>query len=83
MAGSRASLPAAVHSLSEYDTIDGKKTPVWFGPDPTRPLIAFFGLWTNWTSIRKAREGEVTADIYAFLTTEPNTEAFAGCSEAL
>lgn len=74
MAGSRASLPAAVHSLSEYDTIDGKKTPVWFAPDPTRPLLAFFGLWTNWTSVRKAREGEVTVDIYAFLTTEPNTE---------
>lgn len=26
------------------------------------------GLWTNWTSVRKAKEGEVTADIYAFLT---------------
>lgn len=47
---------------------------MWFAPDPTRPLLAFFGLWTNWTSVRKAREGEVTADIYAFLTTEPNTE---------
>ena len=61
-------------SFSEYDTIDGKKTPVWFAPDETRPLLAFAGLWTNWTSVRKAKEGEVTADIYAFLTTEPNAE---------
>jgi putative SOS response-associated peptidase YedK len=31
------------------------------------------GLWTNWTSVRKAKEG-VTADIFAFLTCEPNAE---------
>jgi putative SOS response-associated peptidase YedK len=24
-------------SFSEYDTIDGKKTPVWFAPDESRP----------------------------------------------
>jgi putative SOS response-associated peptidase YedK len=61
-------------SFSEYDIIDGKKTPVWFAPDATRPLLAFAGLWTNWTSVRKAKEGEIAADIYAFLTTEPNAE---------
>ncbi|MGL3104927.1 SOS response-associated peptidase [Bradyrhizobium sp. BR 1432] len=61
-------------SFSEYDTVDGKKVPVWFAPDESRPLLAFAGLWTNWTSVRKAKEGEVTADIYAFLTTEPNEE---------
>jgi putative SOS response-associated peptidase YedK len=61
-------------SFSEYDTIDGKKVPVWFAPDESRPLLAFAGLWTNWTSVRKAKEGEVTADLYAFLTTEPNAE---------
>jgi hypothetical protein len=32
------------------------------------------GLWTNWTSVRKAREGEVTADIFGMLTTGPNAE---------
>lgn len=61
-------------SFSEYDTIDGKKVPVWFATGEDRPLLAFAGLWTNWTSVRKAKEGEVTADIYAFLTTEPNEE---------
>jgi putative SOS response-associated peptidase YedK len=61
-------------SFSEYDTIDGKKTPVWFASDESRPLLCFAGLWANWTSVRKVREGEVNADIYAFLTCEPNAE---------
>ena len=58
-------------SFSEYDTIDGKKVPVWFAPDESRPLLAFAGIWTNWTSVRKAKEGEINADIFAFLTSEP------------
>jgi putative SOS response-associated peptidase YedK len=61
-------------SFSEFDVIDGKKTPVWFASDESRPLLSFAGLWTNWTSVRKVREGEVTADIFAFLTCEPNAE---------
>jgi putative SOS response-associated peptidase YedK len=61
-------------SFSEYDTIDGKKMPVWFAQDESRPLLCFAGLWTNWTSVRKAREGEITADIFGFLTCEPNAE---------
>jgi putative SOS response-associated peptidase YedK len=61
-------------SFSEYDVIDGRKVPVWFASSEERPLLAFAGLWTNWTSVRKAKEGEVTADVYAFLTTEPNAE---------
>ena len=40
----------------------------------SRPLLAFAGLWTNWTSVRKAKEGEVTIDVYAFLTCKPNAE---------
>lgn len=61
-------------SFSEYDTIDGKKVPVWFAADDSRPLLAFAGIWTNWTSVRKAKEGEITADLYGFLTCEPNAE---------
>lgn len=41
---------------------DGKKVPVWFALDDNRPLAAFSGIWTNWTSVRKTKEGEVTAD---------------------
>jgi putative SOS response-associated peptidase YedK len=59
-------------SFSEYDTVDGKKVPVWFAADDTRPLLCFAGLWTSWTSVRKIKEGEVTCDVYGFLTTEPN-----------
>lgn len=61
-------------SFSEYDVIDGKKVPVWFAADESRPLMCFAGLWTNWTSVRKVREGEVTTDVFAFLTCEPNAE---------
>ncbi|WP_027527078.1 SOS response-associated peptidase [Bradyrhizobium sp. Ec3.3] len=61
-------------SFSEYDTIDGKKVPVWFAQDETRPLLAFAGIWTNWTSVRKVKEGEVTADVFGFLTSDPNAE---------
>lgn len=61
-------------SFSEYDTVDGKKVPVWFALDESRPLVAFAGIWTNWTCVREAKEGEVTADIFGFLTCEPNAE---------
>ena len=46
--------------------------PVWFAAGEERPLMAFAGLWTRWTSTRKKAEGEVTVDAYGFLTTEPN-----------
>lgn len=59
-------------SFSEYDTIDGKKVPVWFALAPERPLCVFAGIWTNWTSTRKVKEGEVNANLYGFLTCEPN-----------
>lgn len=58
-------------SFSEYDTINGKKVPTWFALSPERPLAFFAGLWCNWTSTRKKAEGEVTADLFGFLTTEP------------
>lgn len=43
-------------------------------PRHSRPLVAFGGIWTNWTSVRKAKEGEVNTDIFGFLTCEPNAE---------
>lgn len=53
----------------------GKYEPVWFrlaGDDP-EPLAFFAGVWVpQWTSTRKLKEGEVTADLVAFLTTEPS-----------
>lgn len=65
-------------SFSEYETGEGgKKVPVWFALDETRPLAVFAGIWTNWTSTRKLKEGEVNADLYGFLTCEPNAEVGA------
>jgi putative SOS response-associated peptidase YedK len=62
---------------------DGKRPPVWFAFDETRPLACFAGLWTQWTSVRKVREGQVTADLFAFLTTAPNKEVAAVHPQAM
>jgi hypothetical protein len=35
-------------------------------------MACFASIWTRWTSVRKLKEGEVTADLFGFLTTEPN-----------
>ena len=60
-------------SFSENEVLpDGKRPPVWFAFDETRPLAFFAGIWIRWTSVRKVKEGETTNDIFAFLTTEPN-----------
>jgi putative SOS response-associated peptidase YedK len=55
----------------------GGRAPVWFAFDASRPLAAFAGLWTRWKSVRKAKEGEVEADIFGFLTINPNAEVGA------
>ena len=65
-------------SFSEYETTaEGKKQPVWFALDESRPLAAFAGIWTRWTSVRKVKEGEVTTEVFAFLTTEANAQVGA------
>ena len=65
-------------SFSEYEIGEGgKKVPVWYALDETWPLVAFAGIWTNWTSSLKIKEGELTADLYAFLTCEPDVEVGA------
>jgi putative SOS response-associated peptidase YedK len=63
-------------AFSEPDRgLDGKSVPAWFALGEDRPLMFFAGIWTpQWTSVRKVKEGEVTTDLYAFLTTEPNVE---------
>src|ERR1700756_5356040 len=63
------------NSFSEFNKAEGGD--VWFALDETRPLACFAGIWTNWTSVRKVKEGETTNDLYAFLTTEPNIEVGA------
>jgi putative SOS response-associated peptidase YedK len=63
------------NSFSEFNKTEGGD--IWFALDETRPLASFAGIWTNWTSVRKVKEGETTNDIFAFLTTEPNAEVGA------
>ena len=62
-------------SFSESERLpDGTSEPVWFALDEGRPLAVFAGIWTRLTSVRKLKEGEVTTDVFGFLTTDPNEE---------
>ena len=63
-------------SFSEIDTRPGapRNHPIWFALGPERPLAFFAGLRTEWTSVRKLKEGEVTAELFGFLTCPPNRE---------
>jgi putative SOS response-associated peptidase YedK len=63
------------NSFSEFNKAEGGD--IWFALDESRPLACFAGIWTNWTSVRKVKEGETTNDIFAFLTTEANAEVGA------
>lgn len=74
--GSRCVVPFT--SFSENEKLaDGKSSPVWFALNDDRPLAVFAGIWTNWTSVRKVKEGETTNDLFAFLTTDANAEVGA------
>ncbi|MGY4158096.1 hypothetical protein ACVINW_003938 [Bradyrhizobium sp. USDA 4461] len=75
MAGSGAPLCRAVQLLQRVHKPEGGD--VWFALDDARPLACFAGIWTNWTSVWKVKEGETTNDLYAFLTAEPNAEVGA------
>ena len=59
-------------NFSEYESTEDGKAPVWFALEESRPLMFFPGLWTEWTSVRKMKEGETTNDLYGSLTTTPN-----------
>ena len=75
MARAGESLPRSLHQLlRERAETWGSKQPIWFALDEDRPLACFAGIWTRWTSVRKIKEGEVTADLFGFLTTTPNAE---------
>ncbi|MDV7272071.1 SOS response-associated peptidase family protein [Thioclava sp. A2] len=63
-------------SFSELDSRPGapRNHPVWFALGPDRPLAFFAGLRTEWTSVRKLKEGEVTAELFGFLTCQANAD---------
>lgn len=63
-------------SFSEFNKDAGGD--IWFAFGEERPTAFFAGLWTpQWRSVRKVKEGEVVADLYGFLTTDPNAEVKA------
>lgn len=53
---------------------EGGRTPnAWFAADDTQPLLFFAGIWVpQWKSVRKIKEGQISTDLFGFLTTEPN-----------
>lgn len=66
-------------AFSEPETRPGaaRGKPVWFALGPERPLAFFAGIRTEWTSVRRLKEGEVTTDLFGFLTAEPSREVAA------
>ena len=63
-------------SFSEIDQRTGspRNHPIWFALGEDRPLAFFAGIRTEWTSVRKLKEGEITAELFGFLTCPPNAE---------
>src|SRR5690606_27814930 len=63
-------------SFSESNKDEGGD--VWFAFDDTRPLAFLAGIRARQrTCVRKVKEGQITTDLFAFLTTEPNAEVGA------
>lgn len=67
-----------VTSFAEPDPAnkpEGGRTPnAWFARDESRPLMFFAGIWVpQWESVRKVKEGLTVNDLFAFLTTDPNS----------
>lgn len=54
--------------------VEGGRVPnAWFAASADQPLMFFAGIWVpQWQSVRKIKEGIVTADLFAFLTCDPN-----------
>jgi len=53
---------------------EGRYRPIWFAL-PEQPVAFFAGLYhPNWEGVRKIKTGWETADLFGFLTTEPNAE---------
>jgi len=72
-----------VTSFCEPDQVGGSLQPVWFALEESRPLAFFAGIWTPWTCVRKISEGQVSCDLFGFLTTDANAEVAAYHSKAM
>jgi putative SOS response-associated peptidase YedK len=70
-------------SFCEPDQVGGSRANVWVALGEDRPLAVFAGVWTPWTCVRKISEGEVTCDLFGFLTTGANREVAAVHDKAM
>jgi putative SOS response-associated peptidase YedK len=70
-------------SFSEPDQVGGTLQPVWYALGEDRPLAFFAGVWTPWTCVRKIKEGEVSCELFGFLTTDANAEVAVHHSKAM
>lgn len=71
-------------SFCEPDQVGGSLKPVWFALSDDRPLAFFAGIWKpDHTCVRKIKDGEVTCDLFAFLTTGANAEVAAHHDKAM
>jgi putative SOS response-associated peptidase YedK len=71
-------------SFNEPDQVGRTLKPVWFAFNEARPLAFFAGVWKpNHTSVRKISEGEITVDVFGFVTTEANAEVAAHHDKAM
>jgi putative SOS response-associated peptidase YedK len=62
-------------AFSEFNRDHGGD--VWFALGEDRPLACFAGIWTPWACVRKKMKGWEECEVFAFLTTEPNSEVAA------
>jgi putative SOS response-associated peptidase YedK len=70
-------------AFSEPDQVGGSGQPIWFALGEDRPIAFFAGAWTPWTCVRKVKEGEITCDLFGFLTTEANADVGAYHAKAM
>jgi putative SOS response-associated peptidase YedK len=64
------------NSFSEFNKDAGGD--IWFAFGQDRPTAFFAGIWTSqWTCVRKIKNGQETCDLFAFLTTKANAEVEA------
>lgn len=71
-------------SFSEPDQVGGSLKPIWFALSDARPLAFFAGIWKpDHICIRKIKDGEVTCDLFSFLTTDANAEVATYHSKAM
>lgn len=70
-------------SFCEPDQVSGSLKPIWFALDESRPMAFFAGVRTDWRGVRKISEGEVSVELFGFLTTEANATVAAFHDKAM